>query len=129
MRYMTTLGLKEKYNKAAFLLKDKNGSEEVTALIHRTPWVRILLEHDQQEGDSIFIEVEMSLPESSRMKEEDSSKLIERLSEHLLYLQKLREVGFELSVIGTGCIYCASKELHETPEDNLFRVLVPPYVD
>jgi hypothetical protein len=123
---MTTLSLKEKYNKAASLLKDTGGTEEVTTLIHRTPWVRILLEHDQQESDSLFIEVEMSLPDSAGTKRTDSSELIDRLSEHLLYLQKLRDAGFELSVIGTGCIYCASKELHETPEDNLFRALIPP---
>ena len=123
---MTSLRLKEKYNKAASFLKDKKSSDEVTTLIHRTPWVRILLEHDQQEGDSLFIEVEMSLPESAGMKESDSSEVIDRLTEHLQYLQTLREVGFELSVIGTGCIYCASKELHDTPEDNLFRALIPP---
>ncbi|OLS29135.1 MAG: hypothetical protein ThorAB25_17410 [Candidatus Thorarchaeota archaeon AB_25] len=123
---MTTPSLKEKYNKAASFLKDKKSSDEVTTLIHRTPWVRILLEHDQQEGDSLFIEVEMSLPESAGMKESDSSEVIDRLTEHLQYLQTLREVGFELSVIGTGCIYCASKELHDTPEDNLFRALIPP---
>jgi hypothetical protein len=123
---MTTLNLKEKYNKAASFLKDKRSSDEVTTLIHRTPWVRILLEHDQQEGDSLSIEVEMSLPESAGMKESGSSDVIDRLTEHLQYLQTLREVGFELSVIGTGCIYCASKELHETPEDNLFRALIPP---
>ncbi|MHA2352995.1 MAG: hypothetical protein ACXABX_07735 [Candidatus Thorarchaeota archaeon] len=123
---MATLNLKEKYNQAATVLKAKNGSEEVTTLIHRTPWVRILLEYDQHESDSLFIEVEMSLPESGGTKDSDSSELIDRLTEHLLYLQKLRENGFELSVIGTGCIYCASKELHETPEDNLFRALIPP---
>lgn len=126
MGYMTTPNLKEKYIKAASHLKDEGGSEEVATLLHRTPWVRILLEHDQQECDSLFIEVEMSLPESADSKELDSSELIDKLSEHLQYLQRLRDIGFELSIIGTGCIYCASKELAEPPEDNLFSTLLPP---
>ena len=121
-----TLSLKEKFDKATSILKEKTSPDEVTTLMHRTPWVRILLEHDEQEGDTFFIEVEISLPENSDSKEQDSSELIDALSEHLQYLQKLRDVGFELSVIGTGCIYCASKELHETPEDNLFSALIPP---
>ena len=124
-----TLDLKTKYIRAVSALSDKIGSEEVTTLIHRTPWVRILLEHDVQEADSFFIEVEMSFPEGVGAKEVDSSVLIEKLSEHLQYLQRLRAIGFELSIIGTGCIYCASKELHETPEDNLFRMLIPPETD
>ena len=123
---MTTPSLKEKYVKAASLLKDEHGTEEVATLLHRTPWVRILLEHDQQECDSLFLEVEMSLPESVDSQELDSSELIDKLSEHLQYLQRLRDIGFELSIIGTGCIYCASKELTEPPQDNLFSTLIPP---
>ncbi|MHA2079006.1 MAG: hypothetical protein ACXACG_00400 [Candidatus Thorarchaeota archaeon] len=123
---MMTIGLKEKYDKATSILKDKTGSNEVTTLIHRTPWVRILLEHDEQDEELLSIEVEMSLPEHGSTEDSDSSDLIDRLSEHLLYLQKLKDYGFELSVIGAGCIYCASKELHKTPEDNLFRALIPP---
>jgi hypothetical protein len=121
-----TLDLKQKFAEAATTLKRKEGSDEITTLLHRTSWVRILLEHDQQESDSFFIEVELSLPDSDDTKGTDSSELIDKLSEHLQYLQRLRDIGFELSVIGTGCIYCASKELDETPEDTLFRTLVPP---
>lgn len=126
---MTTLSLKEKFLRAASSLKDEGNSEDVAALLHRTAWVRILLEHDQQESDSFFIEVEMSLPESGKSNEFDSSQLIDRLSEHVEYLKKLRDAGFEISAIGTGCIYCASKELHETPQDNLFEVLLPPMTE
>ncbi|MHA1963509.1 MAG: hypothetical protein ACXACG_04865 [Candidatus Thorarchaeota archaeon] len=123
---MMKLSLKEKYIRAASSYKDKKGSEEVTTLIHRTPWVRILVDQDQPESDAISIEVELSIPEIPRTGESDSSDIIDQLSDHLQYLQKLREFGFELSVIGTGCIYCASKVLHETPKDNLFRALLPP---
>lgn len=124
-----TLDLKTKFVKATSLLSKKSGSDEVATLIHRTPWVRILLEHDAHETDSFFIEVELSFPEGTGFKESDSSALIDKLSEHLQYLQKLRDEGFELSVIGTGCIYCASKELQETPDDNIFRALIPPEID
>jgi len=126
VKWKMTLDLKEKYTKAVTTLRDPSGSDEVTTLIHRTPWVRILLEHDQQESDSLFIEVEMSLPESAETGNADASELIVKLSEHLQYLQKLRSAGFELSVIGSGCIYCASKELQEPPEDNIFTSLIPP---
>ena len=124
-----TLSLKEKYIKAASFLKDQSGSEEVTTLIHRTSWVRILLEYNKQEGDFFFIEIEMCIPDSNGASVADSSLIIDRLSEHLQYFQRLREVGFELLVIESGCIYCASKKLHETPEDNIFRILIPPRID
>jgi hypothetical protein len=118
------LDLKDRFSKAAAELEHKIGSEGST-LILRTPWVRILLDHYSEE-DVLSIEVEMSFPEEAGTSVLDSSDLIDRLSEHLQYLQTLREVGFELSVIETGCIYCASKELKGTPEDNLFRALIPP---
>jgi len=122
---MMKLDLREKYNNATSVLMDDNGSEEVATLIHRTPWVRILVEYDRQESESFFIEVEVSLPESTQS-DVDSSHIIDILTEHLRYLQSLRDVGFELCVIGAGNIFCASKELQEPPEDNLFTALVPP---
>ncbi|MFW9889040.1 MAG: hypothetical protein ACFFER_12710 [Candidatus Thorarchaeota archaeon] len=91
--------------------------------MRRTPWVRVLLDHGQQGRDSLSIEVEIAVPDSD---EAESSALIDKLHEYLQYLQRLRDIGFELSVIEAGCIYCASKELHEAPEDNLFRALIPP---
>ena len=124
-----TLDLKAKYIHAVSTLSDTNSSETVATLIHKTPWVRILLEHDAEECDSLFLEVEMSFPERVGEQESDSSGLIDILAEHLQYLQKLRDAGFQLSVISTGCIYCASKELKVTPEDNIFRVLIPPETD
>ena len=124
-----TLELKEKYIKASSALRESEGSDEVTTLIHRTPWVRILLEHDEEESNSFFLEVEMSFPEGVGDSEKDSSELIDKLSEHLQYLQKLRDAGFHLTIIGSGCIYCASKELQEVPEDRLFSLLVPPQTD
>ena len=121
-----TLDLRAKINHAASVLRDDSGSEEVATLIHRTPWVRILLEHDRQENESFSIEVEVSLPEFEQTYEGDTSQVIDALSEHLQYLQRLRDVGFELCVIGDGSIFCASKELDEFPNENLFTVLIPP---
>ncbi|MFW9974993.1 MAG: hypothetical protein ACFFDQ_07005 [Candidatus Thorarchaeota archaeon] len=124
-----TLNLKQKIDEAVSRLKTTSDPNEVSTLIHRTPWVRILLDHYEEEEEnqeSFVIEVEMSFPEENSASVLDSSELIDRLFEHLHYLQKLKEVGFELSVIGTGCIYCASKELKEPPQDNLFRALIPP---
>jgi hypothetical protein len=123
---MNALSLKEEYAKAISILKSEGGSEEAAALIYRTPWLRILLVNNQHDDDSLSIEVEISIPDSDGTSGLESSELIDALSKHLQYLQQLRNSGFELSVIGTGCIYCASMHLDETPEDNLFRALVPP---
>ena len=120
--------LKEKFDEAASILRKAAGSDEVTTLIHRTPWVRILIEHDEHAGDAFSIVIEMSVPENPDL-ELDSSELLDQLSEHLEYLKRLSDVGFELSVIKAGCIYCASKEIRDTPDDNLFRVLIPPSTD
>ena len=118
--------LKAKYNEAVSKQDEKIDSDNVTTLIHRTPWVRILLDRDSEENKVRSIEVEISLPETIETDKSDSSEIIDRLSEHLQYLQHLMEYGFELSVIGTGCIYCASKEIQDIPEDNVFRALLPP---
>ncbi|MFW9802925.1 MAG: hypothetical protein ACFFFC_09750 [Candidatus Thorarchaeota archaeon] len=121
--------LKEKFDEAASILREAAGSDEVATLIHRTPWVRILLEYNEHAGDAFFIVVEMSVPEIPDLIELDSSELFDQLSKHLEYLKRLRDVGFELSVIKADCIYCASKELRDTPDDNLFTVLIPPNTD
>ncbi|NHI87990.1 MAG: hypothetical protein EAX87_00625 [Candidatus Thorarchaeota archaeon] len=123
---MNSFSLKEKYAKAEATLRGEGGTGEVTVLIHRTPWLRILLVNNQDDDHSLSIEVEISIPDSNGKSELKSSELIDTLSKHLLYLQQLRDSGFELSVIGTGCIYCASLDIDGTPKDNLFRALIPP---
>ena len=118
--------LKAKFKEAISKQHENLDSDDVTTLIHRTPWVRILLDRDNEEKSACSIEVEISLPDTVGTDESDSSEIIDRLSKHLQYLQQLRELGFELSIIGTGCIYCASKRLQETPDDNIFTALLPP---
>ncbi|MHA3964321.1 MAG: hypothetical protein AM325_012380 [Candidatus Thorarchaeota archaeon SMTZ1-45] len=117
---MMTVKLKDEY------LRATSSSSEGTILIHKTPWVRILLDRDMQDTGICSIEVELSLPDSAAMGESASSDIIDQFSKHLEYLQKLRNFGFELSIIGSGCIYCASKVIQETPKDNLFSALLPP---
>ena len=118
--------LKAKFKEAISKQHENLDSDDVTTLIHRTPWVRILLDRDNEEKSACSIEVEISLPDTVGTDESDSSEIIDRLSKHLQYLQQLRELGFKLSIIGTGCIYCASKRLQETPDDNIFTALLPP---
>ena len=119
-----TTNLKEKFNEA---LSSEYGLtvDETTTLLYKTPWVRILLER-QHEDESNRIEVEVSLPEDCSCGEKDSSSTFDTFAEHINYLQKLKEHGFELCIIGDGCILNASKSIRKTPEDNLFRALVPP---
>ncbi len=120
-----TINLKEKFNEAissAHALND----DGTTTLLHKTPWVRILLEQHHDDGDTNRIEVEVSLPEDCSCDKTDSSLMFDEFADHINYLKKLREHGFDLCIIQDGCILSASKSIHKTPEDNLFRALSPP---
>ncbi|MFW9960793.1 MAG: hypothetical protein ACFFDV_07240 [Candidatus Thorarchaeota archaeon] len=121
-----TLELKDKFIEATSKYQDRTASEDNTILLHRTPWVRILLEPNRDESCSFCIDVEVSLPKNQRGEEMDSTGIIVKLNEHLQYLEKLGKHGFELCLIKSGCIWCASKTIRDTPKDNLFRALIPP---
>jgi hypothetical protein len=120
-----TLNIKEKYYEAISSTHDLKDDESST-LLFRTPWVRILLEQHFEESDVNRIEVEVSLPEDCSCDKKDSSLTFNKFAEHINYLQKLLEHGFDLCIIGDGCILSASKSIHKTPKDNLFRALLPP---
>ncbi len=120
------IDLKDKFIEAVSKYRSTEGSEDTTILLHRTPWVRILLEPNIEESSSFCIEVEVSPPKNQKKEETRSVEIFDQLSEHLQYLRKLREHDFELCVIRSGCIWCASKVIHGTPKDNLFRALNPP---
>lgn len=120
-----TINLKEKYIEATSREQDLNDGE-TTTLIYKTSWVRILLEQHLEEDNTNRIEVEVSLPEDCSCDEKDSSKIFDEFTDHINYLQKLREHGFDLCIIGAGCILNASKSIRKTPKDNLFRALLPP---
>ena len=115
------VNLKDKYVEAISSEQELN-DDETTTLLHKTSWVRILLE----QGNTNRIEVEVSLPDDCSCDDKDSSLTFDTFAEHINYLQNLRKHGFDLCVIGDGCILSASKSIRKTPEDNLFRALLPP---
>jgi hypothetical protein len=120
---MTTT-LKERYIEA--ISKEHNLNDyETTTLLHKTSWVRILLEQ-HYEDEAVHIEVEVSIPEGSSLVHTNEPLVFDAFAEHITYLQRLREHGFELCIISEGCILSASKVIHETPKDNLFSALCPP---
>jgi len=117
--------IKEKYNEAVSSAHDLN-EDETTTLLCKTSWVRILLEQHRDEYDTNHLEVEVFLPGKCIYDNKCSSLLFDELVKYINYLQNLREHGFDLCVIGDGCILSASKSIEKTPEDNLFRALLPP---
>ena len=119
-----TINLKEKYFEATSSAHGMD--DETTTLLYKTLWVRILLEQHYEEGDANRIEVEVSLPEDCSCENRDASLMFDEFANHVNYLQKLKEHGFDLCIIGDGCILSASKTIHKTPEDNLFSALLPP---
>ncbi|MFW9958099.1 MAG: hypothetical protein ACFFCT_08510 [Candidatus Odinarchaeota archaeon] len=121
-----SIELRNKFMKAASKYSSKIGDEEETTLIHRTSWVRILLERLVEDSPAFSIEVEVAPPQAEKTNEEDTSWIFDKFAEHLQYLENLRNHGFKLSVIKSGCILCASKVIHDVPEENLFRALIPP---
>ncbi len=95
-------------------------------ILYRNQWVRILMEPHEKNTDSFYLEVEVFLADQETEDHTNSSVELEKIIEHLEYLRSLREHGFELCIIGSGCIFCASKVIEGTPKDNLFSALVPP---
>ena len=119
------INLKRKFKEAVSSpheLKD----DETTILLYKTPWVRILLEQHFEEDNTHCIEVEVSLPVNCSCDKSDHSVVFDEFAEHINYLQRLREHGFDICIIGDGCILSASKSFHKIPEDTLFSALSPP---
>ncbi|TFH06056.1 MAG: hypothetical protein E4H14_11565 [Candidatus Thorarchaeota archaeon] len=121
------INLKEKYIEACSNSENLIGVS-TTTLLYKTSWVRILLEQHIEGNDTNGLEVEVSFPEDDDSSKNDSSLLFDQFTEFIKYLQNLRDHGFNLCVIGAGCILTASKTLRQTPEDKLFRALLPPNV-
>ncbi|MFW9933556.1 MAG: hypothetical protein ACFFDR_12975 [Candidatus Thorarchaeota archaeon] len=117
--------LKGKFIEATTQFQQSPHSEGCASVIYRTPWVRILIE-PHKEDDTYCIEVEVFLSDQDGVDESDSMVLFDRLVRHVDYLRCLREHGFELCIIGSGCILCATKVIEGTPQDNLFSALLPP---
>jgi hypothetical protein len=117
------INLKEKFIEA--ISSEHLNDDESTTLLHKTSWVRILLVQ-HPDGGSNRIEVEVSLPDDCSCDDKNASLTFDTFTEHINYLQNLREHGFDLCIIGDGCILNASKSIRKTPKDNLFSALLPP---
>ena len=102
---------------------EKTADEPITCVLYQDEWLRILLEQNDEISN---IEVEISLPEDIDYERGDSSEIFDKFTEFISYLKRLRKFGFEICVIEAGCIMTASKSLVQTPDDNLFRALLPP---
>ncbi len=117
--------LKGKFIEATSNFTNHTTCNENACVIYRDDWVRILVEPRENENTN-NIEVEVFVSNSETCDDQSTSDVIDRLADYIRYLQNLRDHGFSLSVIGSGCILCASKMIQSTPNDNLFRALLPP---
>ena len=105
----------------------ENAAGEFVRIIGVSEWVQIaFIRHD----DELGIEVEVSLPASAcRQSNRDSSnqlELLQGMMSHLLYIKKLMEHGFTLSIIREDCLWVASHLAKERPSSDVFDVIVPP---
>ena len=96
-----------------------------------TDWARILLIRTTEEPSSINVEVEISLPKSitghcSKPVDQTPRDALKSMITHLEYLLKLEDFGFELDLVGEDCLWTASKKSTNSPEEELFKALIPP---
>ena len=108
--------------------KDPDNGSELFVVISETEWIRILLlKTTQDEEITISIEVELSLPKCvARGDLQNRKTLLSDMVTHLEYLQKLYEIGFELEVMRTDCLWTATKTLDSVPSQELCQSLTPP---
>lgn len=108
----------------------ENVAEEFVKIYSVTEWVNIAF---IRTDDEISIEVEVSIPSSICTKMlMDSSKqmdLVKGMMTHILYIKKLLEVGFSLSIIKEDCLWVASYLEQSKPSRTVFEALVPPFVN
>ena len=107
---------------------DPDNGSELFVVISETEWIRVLLlKTIQKEVATISIEVELSLPKCvSRDNNQNKETVLSDMVTHLEYLQKLSEIGFELEVMRTDCLWTAAKTLDSVPSQELCKFLTPP---
>ena len=107
---------------------DPDNDSELFVVISETEWIRVLLlKTIQKEAATISIEVELSLPKCvSRDNIQNKETVLSDMVTHLEYLQKLYEIGFELEVMRTDCLWTAAKTLDSVPSQELCASLTPP---
>jgi hypothetical protein len=132
MNALTGSNLVEKYNEMSrsdLVPSALNQEGELILTLCKTSWVRVLIVRKYSAPDSI--EVELSLPDcdASGMNpypREHVDTLLSGMKKHLEYLERLLHEGFRLDLIGNDCLWTASYEMDESPENEFFELLVPP---
>lgn len=105
---------------------DSNG--ESRFLLFQDEWIRLLLVRLENDQSRVLIEVELSLPESSSVEnQQESRKMLQRSIECLGYLEKLMDHKFTLNVADRDCLWIASKlttkDIHDLA---FFELLIGP---
>ena len=118
--------LREKFVEAKSILLNTESAVGSTHSLQKTKWVRILVEKNEYDDQLMNIIVEITPPAEDYTGQNDESNKFDSFVIYIEYLKKLREVGFDLDMIVPGCVCCASMTVDSIPEDNVFRVLVPP---
>ena len=124
----------------ALLPLECNEDGESNVRLHQTRWVRILVIRNLVDTSRVSIVVELALPkyaysratgcqekaEYESMMTVDTYVLLEGMITHLQYLRKIHESGFDLELIEHGCLWIASRDFTEMPNENTFKLLLPP---
>ncbi len=108
------------------LTYDYNG--ESRSLLFENEWIRLLLVNLQKDQSHVLIEVELSLPESPFVgNQQESRKILQRSIEYFRYLEKLVEYKFNLTVADRDCLWIASKLVAKDTHDlSFFELLIGP---
>lgn len=117
---------------------ESNGciSGECVSTLHETSWVKIMVIRYQMAPDICTIEIEISLPPcivdpafpSIKTGQDEARLYIERHLSHLQYLLQLQEAGFSLGILSTEGIWSAVFRIDVTPNEDLFKILIPPEI-
>ena len=118
--------LRDRFVEAKFILLSTEEEVGSTVPLQKTKWVRIVVEKDEYDGQLMNIIVEITPPSEDCHRKTTEINKFDSFIIYIEYLKKLREISFDLDMIVPGCICCASMTVGAVPEDNIFRVLVPP---
>jgi hypothetical protein len=101
---------------------------EAPFLLFENEWIRMHLVRLQEDKAHVLIEVEMSLPESECMEnQEDFKKTLQNSIEYFRYMEELSNNRFTLSVVGSDCLWIASiLILKDTQDLAFFELLIGP---
>jgi hypothetical protein len=102
-------------------------TEESVSVLYQNDWVRILAVRNSDTLGNWRIEVEVSLPTHTEPEsEKEMRNFILSYIRHLEYLLGLNEEGLALDVAPRDCLWTASIDIEDFPQDSLFKALIPP---